>query len=401
MEKILKIWDKKKLGNIADIIMGQSPKSQYYNSESIGYPLIQGNADIYKRKTWPKKHTSELTKKCKVDDIIMSVRAPVGIIAKSIHEACIGRGVCAIRSIRCNNEYLYQYLISIEKKWKDVSQGSTFESINSEDIKNIFINIPSIEEQEKISNILSKVDENIENVDNIITKTKELKKGLMQELLTKGIDHTEYKETEIGRIPVDWEIEKLEYIFDRVTRKNVEKNNNVMTISAIDGLISQKEFFNKIVAGKDIEKYYLLKKGEFAYNKSYSKGYPMGVIRRLNRYEKGILSVLYICFKFKDNTKDMNSDYVNYIFANNFFDDQLSQIAQEGARAHGLLNVSVHEFFKMQMAIPPLEEQEKIVKILLSLDNQIEVYEKKKEKITELKEGLMQKLLTGKIRVKI
>lgn len=164
-----------------------------------------------------------------------------------------------------------------------------------------------------------------------------------------------------------WKAYRLGDLFERVTRKNSKlESNNVLTISAQYGLINQEEFFNKSVAGKNLKSYYLLKKGEFAYNKSYSIGYPMGATKMLEKYEDGIVSTLYICFKSKSNLVD--NEYFKYYFESKEYYDELAKIAQEGARNHGLLNVSVKDFFNIKVMIPTLEEQEKIVKILQKVD---------------------------------
>ncbi len=112
-------WRVVKLGEVSNIIMGQSPSSKSYNSDKKGMFLIQGNADILNRESSPRYYTSEPTKICDVGDIIMTVRAPVGAVAKSVHNACIGRGVCAIKNrLMVNPEFLYQILLDFENKWQ-------------------------------------------------------------------------------------------------------------------------------------------------------------------------------------------------------------------------------------------------------------------------------------------
>lgn len=202
-----------------------------------------------------------------------------------------------------------------------------------------------------------------------------------------------YKKTDFGEIPIEWKVKKFRDIFERIVEKN--KNNisdNVLTISAQNGLINQEKFFNKSVASKNTSNYFLLKKGDFAYNKSYSVGYPMGAIKRLNSYNKGIVSPLYICFRIKD--ENINSDFYEQFFEYDLFDKAISGIAQEGARNHGLLNVAVNEFFDLPIIVPTKKEQEKIAEILSTVDEQIENTEKLIQKNQELKKGLMQQLLT-------
>jgi type I restriction enzyme S subunit len=178
-------WEETKLSNIADIVMGSSPKSSSYNEISEGLPLLQGNADIKNRKSAPRIYTSEVTKKCGIDDILLSVRAPVGTIAKSIHEACIGRGISAIKAKKENSQsYVYQFLLWFEPRWEKYSQGSTFEAVNSNDIKSLHLLIPSFLEQQKIASVLTNADLEIELLVQQLADLKQEKKALMQQLLT-------------------------------------------------------------------------------------------------------------------------------------------------------------------------------------------------------------------------
>ncbi len=176
-------WEEVKLGDVAEIIMGQSPSSSSYNENQKGVPLIQGNADCKNRKTSPRIYTTEITKVCKIGDIIMTVRAPVGAISKAYHDACIGRGVCAIRT-KDDNEFLYYYLLMYEEKWEKYSQGSTFTAVNSSDIKSLKIKLPPLEEQQKIAQLLTTADKEIELLKEELEALKEQKRGLMQKLLT-------------------------------------------------------------------------------------------------------------------------------------------------------------------------------------------------------------------------
>ena len=204
-----------------------------------------------------------------------------------------------------------------------------------------------------------------------------------------------YKQTKVGVIPEEWEVVRFDNIFERVRRKNTTNNTNVLTISAQHGLINQEDFFNKSVASKDLSGYILLKKGEFAYNKSYSSGYPMGAFKRLNFYDEGVLSSLYIYFKIKDD----NSDFYEQYFEAGLMNREIYKIAQEGARNHGLLNMSVKEFFHDMLIIkPPLKEQQKIAQILTTWDEAISKQEALIAEKEQLKKGLMQKLLSGEVR---
>ena len=170
-----------RLGQIANIIMGQSPSSTSYNEQMKGMPLIQGNGDIEGRNTHPRMYTTQPTKICKKGDILISVRAPVGSVSRSSMNACIGRGMCAVDAGIYQN-YVYQYLIYFEGKWGKVSQGSTFESISGDEIRKLKILIP--DNMQHIEKILSTADHEIELFQKDIAQEKQKKKALMQLLLT-------------------------------------------------------------------------------------------------------------------------------------------------------------------------------------------------------------------------
>ena len=176
-------WEKLKLSDVSIISMGQSPESKAYNNEGNGMPLIQGNADIQNRKSNPRNWTTHITKECSIGDLLLTVRAPVGSVAKSIHNACIGRGVCSIRNnAKSNIEFLYQFLLDYELQWGRLEQGSTFTAISGSDIKSIGIQLPSLEEQSKIANFLSSIDEKINLTENQIQQTLLYKKGILQKM---------------------------------------------------------------------------------------------------------------------------------------------------------------------------------------------------------------------------
>ena len=178
-------WAVKQLGEITEIVMGQSPSSANYNSVGMGLPLIQGNADITNRKTVKRIFTTQITKRGKSGDILVSVRAPVGEVARAMFDVCLGRGVCAIRYA---NNFIYHCLINLEPTWAKHSKGSTFDSVNSTDVNAIEIYLPiDPAEQTAIASILSDMDTEITAIEQRRDKTRDLKQAMMQELLTGRI----------------------------------------------------------------------------------------------------------------------------------------------------------------------------------------------------------------------
>lgn len=183
-------WRMIKLGDVARVIMGQSPSSSAYNENRNGLPLIQGNNDIKKGKTIERIWTTKITKQVGHETIIMTVRAPVGSIGISSGEICIGRGVCGIIPEKINKDFLLKFLESCESIWRSLEQGSTFSAISGIDIRNLEISVPiSIKEQDTIADILVISDNEIEALEKKLTILKEQKKYLLNNLIT-GIIRT-------------------------------------------------------------------------------------------------------------------------------------------------------------------------------------------------------------------
>ena len=188
----------------------------------------------------------------------------------------------------------------------------------------------------------------------------------------------------------DWEERKLSSISERVTRKNKNNESTLpLTISAQDGLIDQNDFFNKQVASRDVTGYFLVKNGEFAYNKSYSNGYPWGAIKRLDKYDMGVLSTLYIVFR----PTEINSQFLVSYYDTTRWYREVSKNAAEGARNHGLLNIAPTDFFNTLLVVPKIvDEQEKIGAFFKQLDDTIALHQRKLDLLKEQKKGYLQKM---------
>ena len=284
------------------------------------------------------------------------------------------------------------YSWPVSKALKRIAQGTKVYSISFNLIDNIKILLPPLKEQQKIAEVLGTWDKAIEKQSQLIIKLELRKKGLMQQLLTG--------KKRLPGFSGEWRKVKLGDICERVTRKNTEDNKNVMTISAQRGFVVQTDFFNKSVASETLESYYLVLKDEFCYNKSYSNGYPMGAIKRLSEADKAVVTSLYICFNVKSRIR-VSIDYLSFYFDNGGLNRGLTKIANEGGRAHGLLNVTPTDFFRLAFNIPSFEEQTTIAKVLTAADREIELAQQKLELLRQQKRGLMQQLLTGKKRVKL
>ena len=188
-----------------------------------------------------------------------------------------------------------------------------------------------------------------------------------------------------------WNHTSLSTFASRITRKNTNLESNLpLTISANDGLIAQDSFFNSRIASSNISGYYLIKNGEFAYNKSYSKANPVGVVKRLDKHDDGVLSTLYVVFEV---SKEVSSDYiVSYYETDNWYDD-VNNIAVEGARNHGLLNISADGFLGTSISIPEdIDEQQKIANFFKTLDTLITLRTQQLAKLKSLKTSCLQKM---------
>ena len=192
-----------------------------------------------------------------------------------------------------------------------------------------------------------------------------------------------------------WKAEMLSDFSERVTRKNTKNETNLpLTISSKDGLVDQISYFNKMVASKDISSYYLLKEGEYAYNKSYSVGYDFGSIKRLDHYPMGALSTLYICFALKRH----NSDFIRAYFDSLKWYREIYMISAEGARNHGLLNVPTEDFFQTIHYLPQdTREQRKIANFIITLDRRIDAQQSLVKSLKKYKRGALKAVFTQQV----
>jgi len=269
-------------------------------------------------------------------------------------------------------------------------RSTNLASINSSQLKSFPVLMPSLPEQQRIAAALATWDEAIIAAENVLANLRYQKVGLLRMLFKRRRNSD----------PADasWTYVDFDHVFERVTRKNVSGNTNVLTISGERGLISQREYFNKSVASANLAGYTLLLQGEFAYNKSYSAGYPMGAIKPLTLYDAGVVSSLYVCFRFRDGIK-ADRDFFRHYFEAGLLNDELTGIAQEGARNHGLLNVGVGDFFKLRLHIPAVEEQRRIALVLNAAESEESSISEQIRLLREEKQALMQQILTGKRRV--
>lgn len=387
-------WEVKRLGDFSTFFSGGTPKSGnplFYNGN---IPFIRSGeiecdkTEMFLSKEGLSKSSAKVVEK---GDILYALYgANSGQCAISKINGAINQAILCIRP----NAERY-YILSVLQLNKDLYYNSYLQggqgNLSADIVSNYKIALPPLAEQKRICNLLSLWDTAIAKQTALIEKLTLRKRGLMQQLLTgkkrlKGFEG-EWKRIKLGDIAV------------RITRKNEEDNQNVVTISAQRGFVVQTDFFNKSVASETLDNYFLVHKNEFCYNKSYSTGYPMGAIKRLKTFDKAVVTTLYICFALKGETT--NIDFFEQYCESGILNKELVKVANEGGRAHGLLNVTPSDFFNMHISVPSINEQNAITSVLVNADKEIEIQKQKLTAMQEQKKGLMQVLLTGKRRIAI
>ncbi|HHW7941112.1 TPA: restriction endonuclease subunit S [Staphylococcus aureus] len=393
-------WEEKKLEDIGTLKNGINKDKESFG---YGFPFVNLN-DVFNSKEIQIKNLSLINSTYKEREeynlqkgdtlFIRSSVKPSGVGLTKVIEIDLKNVVFSGFLIRFRNNNLAVNFkkfifnsISVRKQILSLSSTSANTNINQESLKKVKIPIPCMDEQQKIGQFFSKLDRQIELEEQKLELLQQQKKGYMQKIFSQEL---RFKD-ENGNDYSDWEEKQLGEVADRVIRKNKNfESKKPLTISGQLGLIDQTEYFSKSVSSKNLENYTLIKNGEFAYNKSYSNGYPLGAIKRLTRYDSGVLSSLYICFSIKS---EMSKDFMEAYFDSTHWYREVSGIAVEGARNHGLLNISVNDFFTILIKYPSLEEQRKIGDFFIKLDRQIELEEQKLELLQQRKKALLKSML--------
>ena len=294
---------------------------------------------------------------------------------------------------KVDNKYLFQYLKApylmdyVDKK----ATGGTIKHLNQNILIDFPVVMPSKQEQWLIGAYFNQLDYLITLHQRKYDKLVNVKKSMLEKMFPR--DGKNVPEIRFSGFTEAWEQRKLSDVVDRVVRKNTNNESTLpLTISAQYGLVDQITYFNNRVASRDVSNYYLITNGEFAYNKSTSDGYPFGTVKRLDLYEKGVLSTLYIVFAIK-NQQEINSDFMTVFFDTDRWHKGVAERAAEGARNHGLLNISAEDFFDIDLAVPKkADEQAKIGTFVKKLDNLITLHQREVEKLQNIKKSCLEKM---------
>lgn len=262
-------------------------------------------------------------------------------------------------------------------------------AVNITDLQKYDIDFPSTAaERDYIADFFENTDQLIVDTEREITRLEKMKQASLQKMFPRLGENM--PEVRFEGFTEPWREVRLNTLVERITRKNGNQSELALTISSLLGLVDQETYFNHRVASKDISNYYLILNGEFAYNKSTSDGFPWGSVKRLDRYDKGVLSTLYIVFGIKSLVVD--SDFLTVYFETNLWYGHLSLNAAEGARNHGLLNIAADDFLALPILLPTKEEQKAISKYFYRLNIIIESKRQKLEKLRNLKKSCLDRM---------
>ena len=326
-------------------------------------------------------------------DFIMSGAGTIGkisLVPDGIEKGVFNQALIRLRvNKNINKEFFLQWMRSPEMQNKLTKANPASAMVNlvpMSEVKEWDVIVPSFEEQSAIGSLFRTLDNLLSNYKDNLANYQSLKATMLSKMFPKAGQTV--PEIRLNGFEGEWVEKRLKDISKRVTRKNNDLvSERALTISAQFGLIDQEEFFQKKIASKDVSGYYLIKKGEFAYNKSYSTGYPLGAIKRLDKYENGVLSTLYILFK----AVDVDSDYLAHYYESDKWHREVSMCAAEGARNHGLLNIAPADFFNTRLVIPKeLAEQQAIGLYFSNLDNLVNSHQEKISQLETLKKKLLQ-----------
>ena len=371
-------WEQRKLGEEAQLTMGQSPNSENYTKNPDDYILVQGNADMKNGRVVPRVWTTQITKKAEKSDLILSVRAPVGDIGKTDYDVVLGRGVAAIKG----NEFIFRQLgkMKLTGYWTRYSTGSTFESINSNDIKDAKIMVPVEEEQQKIGSFFQQLDHLITLHQRKLTKLKELKQGYLQKLFPRN--GSKFLQLRFAGFADAWEQRKLGDIFSERNERANSGQYKMLSITVDSGIVPADSLDRKDNSSSDKSHYKRVFEGDIAYNSMRMWQGASGVSEM-----NGIVSPAYTVLK---PSKQTDTKFISYLF-------KLTSMLQSFQKnSQGLTsdtwNLKYKQFSPIKVKIPILNEQMKIGKVLEMLDDSIAANQRKLEKLQELKKGYLQKM---------
>ena len=378
------VWENVKLTEAAPIVMGQSPDSKNYTDNPNDYILVQGNADMQNGRVVPRVWTTQITKLAEKGDLILSVRAPVGDIGKTDYNVVLGRGVAAIKG----NEFIFQLLSRMKQfnYWSKLSTGSTFESINSSDIKSTEIYLPSQDEQSAIGSLFRTLDDLLSSYKDNLANYQSLKATMLSKMFPKAGQTV--PEIRLDGFEGEWEINKLNKYLTVSKKKNTKQQfgkEDVLSVSGEVGIVNQIQFQGRSFAGVSVEMYSIVETGNIVYTKSPLKANPYGIIKA-NYGIPGIVSTLYAVYLPYEN---VFPGFVERYFENDLrLNSYLKPLVNKGAKND--MKVSDENALLGNVIFPKLEEQIAISDYFINLDKFIQSHKDKISQLETLKKKLLQ-----------
>lgn len=394
-------WGCYQIKKIANVVRGSSPRPAgsplYFNGNYLPWVTV---ADITSMnckylKTTSTKLTEEGAKLTRITPpgtlMLTNSGATLGVPAISQVRSGANDGIAMLLDLQdIDIEYAYYYLSSKTQYFRDVlAPGIGQPNLNTEIIGGLYIPVPPLCEQRKIVRILSVWDAAIDCVQRLLENSRQQKKALMQQLLTGKRRLPGFK----GK----WANRKIRDIATQITRQSDGNAYPILTITSMGGYVTQESKYRRYMAGESVNRYVLLKKREFAYNKGNSKTYEFGCVFPLQEFESGLVPHVYVCFKLHTGHDSL---YYKYLFEHDYLKKQLAELVNTGVRNNGLLNIRPKEFMNTEVPVPPHEEQSAIGRLLSKCDQEISCYSSLLENYKSQKKALMQQILTGKRRVK-
>ena len=378
-------WEQRKLGDVVQITMGQSPDGSTYSDEPSDYILVQGNADLQNGWVCPRIWTTQITKKADAGDLIMSVRAPAGAMGKTAYNAVIGRGVAAIKG----NEFIYQLLVKMDTDgfWKILSCGSTFESLNSDNIKNAGIKVPITAEQVQIGNFFQQLDYLITLHQRKLESFKKMKKALLEKMFPR--DGEDKPSIRFRGFTDSWEQRKLKDIASFSKGSGYSKNDlkpegcpiilygmlytkYETEITDVDTFVEPKDGSvysqgNEVIVPASGETADDISRASFVAAKGVILGGDLNIVRSLQGLNPGFLALLT---------------------SNGAAQKELSKMAQGKSVVH----IHNSDIEKLDILFPSTQEQERISKTFSNLDALLTLHQRKLEKLKNIKKAMLEKM---------
>ena len=383
-------WEQRKLGELFE------EHSEKDRDDLPALTIIQGGGTVHRdesnRNLQFDRNSLSNYKVVDTGDFIVHLRSFEGGLEKATCCGLVSPAYHIFRGKNVDSDFYYLYFRSkrfIDADLKPHVYGiRDGRSIDIEGMKTIFIPWTNLAEQRRIGAFFDHLASLLTLHQRKYDKLCVLKKSMLDKMFPKG--GSLYPEIRFAGFTDPWEQRKLGEVARRVTRKNENGDSDLpLTISAQYGLVDQRTFFNSQVASKDMSGYFLLHRGEFAYNKSTSTDSPWGAIKRLEKYDMGCVSTLYICFELLSGDPDF---LVTYYETDRWY-KSVQLIAAEGARNHGLLNIAPDDFFETQICIPKrIDEQRRIGAFFDRLDSLITLHQRKLELLRNIKKSMLDKM---------